>query len=144
IAVCIGMSADGAGTYNITVGQKHAGFFIVKLFGFFFFKNSFVVQVEEKFRSSVIMHFIGSAGIYIEGYTEIFKSFPDFFMIPVNYLLWRNPLFHCSDGNGYSVLIAASYKQDVPFPCSLVTYINVCRDITSCKVSDMNGIVCIE
>jgi hypothetical protein len=59
-------------------------------------------------------------------------------MILVDYLLGGDPFLPGFDGNGNTVLIRTAYKNNVFFLQPQVPGINICRDVNTCQVSDVN------
>ena len=65
-------------------------------------------------------------------------------MVFIHYLLRRNTFFHRPDGNGHAMLIAAANKFNIALLCALVTYINICRNITAGQMANMHGSIGIR
>ena len=64
-------------------------------------------------------------------------------MIFIHHLLWCNAFFHGPDGNRNTMFITASDKKNIFFSGSFKAYVNICRDITACQMTNMNRAICI-
>ena len=64
-----------------------------------------------------MMHFIGSTGIYVEGYSHLLHTFFYQSMKFIYHLLRRNAFLHSTYGDGHTMLIAATNKFYISFLC---------------------------
>jgi hypothetical protein len=83
-------------------------------------------------------------GIDVKLYTEIGKRVFDDAVIFVHNILRGTTLLSRLNGNGNTMLIGTAYKESLPAAHTKVPHIYVCRNINTCKMTDMNGPVGIR
>ena len=79
----------------------------------------------------------GSAGIVIESQPYELEAFTDNGMVPVYYFSGRDAFSVRAYRYGDSVFVGTAYEKNIGALKSLVSYINVRRDIGSGKMPDM-------
>ena len=144
VSVCSFGMAMRAFAGNVTVGQESLRFLIVILHGCLFHELPFVVELAEKVRCRLCMHFRSRTSVYIKRDAELLERVLDKRMITVYHILWGDAFFLGTDGNGHAMLIRPADKKHVFFLQTKVTHINIRRHIHACKMADMHGTVGIR
>ena len=85
-----------------------------------------------------MMRWMGCAMVDIKGDPKIFKGILVHPVVLVNYLLGRDSFLPGFDGNGYAVFIGTANKNNVFSLQPQVPGINICRNVNTCKMPDMD------
>ena len=110
VAVGVGVSALGASTDNIAVGEESLSLRIIVLLGSFGDKLSRIVEPFEKLGCCLFVNLRGGTSVDIEVYAETLEGFGDYLIVFVDYILRRAALLAGLDGNRHSVFVAAAHK----------------------------------
>ncbi len=121
--------AVGAFARHIAVGQELVSLLVVELRGGFLRQFPFVVEFAEEISSKLVVDFTGGAAVDIEVDAELLKRIFNHLVVAVNHILRGNALLTGADGNGYTVLIAASDENHVLFLQTEIAHVDVCRHI---------------
>ena len=144
VAVCVRVTALGAGSNNQSVREEHFGFLVVELFALFRDEIAMVVELAEELRSILFVHLRRCAGVYVEVDSKARERVFHHLMVFIHYILRGNSLLARLDGDGHAVLVASANEQDILPAHAQIAHINVSGDICTCKVADVNRPVCIR
>jgi len=137
-------TAFGASTHYISVRKETLGLLIIILFTLPLHKLTIIIEFLKEFRCSFVVNLGTCTGIDVKLYTEISKRVFDDVVIFVHNILRGTTLLSRLNGDGNTMLIGTAYKESLPAAHSEIPYIYVCRNINTCKMTDMNGSVGIR
>jgi hypothetical protein len=137
-------TAFGAGTHYISVRKETLGLLIIILFTLPLHKLALIIEFLKKFRCSFVVNLGTGTGINIKLNPKIGKRVFDDAVIFVHNILGGTTLLSRLNGDGNTMLIGTAYKESLSAAHSEVPYIYICRNINTCKMTDMNGSVGIR
>ena len=134
----------GALALDVTVCQELVSLFIIILFRLLFLQFAFFQQFLKKVGSQLFVRLRGGTGINIKANSKLLEALFNHRVIAVYHILWRNPLFLCSYGDGYAMLVATTNKDNFLVFQSQIANINISRYIHSCQVSYVDATIGIR
>ena len=143
VAVGGWVAADRTGARNVPVCEEHFCFFVIILFGFFFFKETVVIQFFEKCSSGFVVSFVAGTRVDVERNAHFVEALFDHCVVFVNHLLRAHAFFQGAYGDGHTVFVAASHEFHVAFLLALVADVNIGGYVAAGEVADVQRAVCI-
>ena len=117
---------------------------VIELFGCLFDKLTVVIEFAEVVGSELVVNLTGRARVDIERDAKTLKTGFDEFVITIDDFLSSDALFAGTNGYGHSVFVATTDKKDITSLETQIAHVDICRDIDSGEVSDMNRTVGIR
>ena len=138
--VAIGMlvAAVGAGARDVAVGKELMCLLVVILHRRLLDKLACVIQLLEVFRRRFVVLLARGAAIDVERDAELSKRVLDNLVVSVHNILRGDTLLASLDGDGYTMLVAASDEHHILALSTQVTNINVGRNINTRQMSDVD------
>ena len=137
--VAVGLlAAMGACASHVAVGQKLSGLGVIGLHGGLHLEAPLVIQMAEEFGCGVRVDVARGARIYVERYAQLLHRVADDGVVAVDDILGRDSLFACLDGDGHSVLVAATHHDDVVATQAEIARVYVGRHVDACEVTDVH------
>ena len=144
VAIGAIVAALGAGTRDVAVGQEGLSLLVVVLLRSCFGKFTLVVQRAEEIRCGLGVGRRRGTRIDVERHTQTLERRFDYVMILIYNILGSYTLLTRLDGDGHTVLVATTNRDDISTALTQITNIDIRGHIYTRQMADMHRTIGIR
>ena len=139
VAVCPLCSASWTCADDIAVSEELSCHLVTVLLFCYLLQLAVVIELAEEVRGELMVYIGCRAAVYVERYAEVLERFLYQVVVSVHHLLCRDSLFLGTYSDRHSMLVRASYEDNLLSFQTQISDVNISRDVYSGKVSYMHS-----